>query len=226
MPSRASLGEGQLFAAQHPRETELARTAVRAAARRRGRALLDLGHRSRADGLPPRPRLHRPRQDPEVRGPLSRLERPGLYQRAAAAQRGGARRRAGAGRGLARHAGQRAGRRGGLRLERSRPAGAGAGAPSRRDRRRDHGAGDGEWRRHPAAAGLPRRRARPLPPSTARSSSATRSSPASASACAARRASSASRPISASMQRPSRRASRSPWSPAGATSWIRCSTRA
>ena len=98
------------------------RAALPPAARRRGRALRHLRHRGRADGDAARPRLHRPRQDPEVRGPLSWLERPGLYQRAAVAERGGAGRRAGAGRGLARHPGQRAaGRRGG-RLERSRRA--------------------------------------------------------------------------------------------------------
>ena len=47
-------------------------------------------------------------QDPEVRGPLSRLERPGLYQRPPAAERGRPGRRAGAGRRLARHAAERA----------------------------------------------------------------------------------------------------------------------
>ena len=62
-------------------------------------------------------------QDPEVRGPLSRLERPGLYQRAAVAERGGPGRRAGAGRRLARHAAERARGRRGRRLERSRRAG-------------------------------------------------------------------------------------------------------
>ena len=191
--------------------------AVPAAAGHRGGALRDLGHRGGADGVPPRPRLHRPDQDPEIRGPLSRLERPGLYQRAAVAERGGPGRVAGAGRGLARHAAERAGRYRRRRLERPRSAGAGVRAPQGRDRRRHHGAGDGEWRADRARARLSRGRRAISAATTARCSSATRSSPASVPACAARRAATASPPISRSTPRRLPRAFRSPWSAAGAT---------
>ena len=99
-----SLAQGQVYAGQHPRETELAERLCRLLPGAEVVRFATSGHRGGADGHAARPRLHRPHQDPEIRGPLSRLERPGLYQRPAAAERGGTGRCAGAGRRLAGHA--------------------------------------------------------------------------------------------------------------------------
>ena len=115
----------------------------------------------------------------------------------------------------------------GLRLERSRAAGAGAGAHQGEIAAvimEPMMVNGGAIR---AGARLSRRRARLFAASTARCSSATRSSPASASGCAARRRKYG---VTADLSdlRQGRRGGlpARAWSPAGATSWTRCSTRA
>ena len=78
-----SLGDGQVYAAQHPRETELAERLCRLLP---GAEVVRFAT-SGTEAVLMAMRLARAftgrDQDPEVRGPLSRLERPGLYQRAA-----------------------------------------------------------------------------------------------------------------------------------------------
>ena len=220
----ATLGEGQVFAAQHPRETELAERLVRLLPSSEVVRFATSGTEAVLMAF----RLARAftgrDQDPEVRGPLSRLERPGLYQRPAAAQRSRTRRCTRAGRGIARHAASvlddvvvAAGT--------TRPARRGLRAQQERDRRRHHGAGDGERRTDRAAPGYlegVRDLCRPNGALFICDEVIT----GFRAGLRGAQGRYGVRPTSRSTPRRSPRAFRSPWSAAGATSWTRCSTRA
>ena len=170
----ATLALGQVYAGQHPRETELAERLVR---------LLPSSEVVRFATSGTEAVLMAFRLARAFTGRTKILKFEGHYHgwsdqayisARPSVQRSRTGRCAGAGRGIARHARERARRCRGLRLERSRSSGRRLRAQQGRDRCRHHGAGDGERRADAAQAGLSRRACAIFAAATARSSSATR----------------------------------------------------
>ena len=152
---RAGADRRQLRRADRGRDRD-GRAALRARARARAGAPVQLRHRGDDECAAPRARLHRARQDPEVRGLLPRP------QRFAAGQ--GRLRRADLRRAdLARRAGRLRAPHADRRLQRSRLGRGAVQGASGADRLRDRRARSRQHELHSAAARLPRRPAAPLP---------------------------------------------------------------